>query len=84
MQVFPSEPGTLHRVLILCALAGAVFWPDSNLAEPIKTPPTLPIEIMGAEGSVAAVTIEIPQAKSAHMVASTWTGIPGHGEFAGE
>jgi hypothetical protein len=42
----------------------------------MRTPTTLPIEIMGAEGTVAAVTIEIPQA-SARQASSLWLQIHG-------
>jgi hypothetical protein len=76
MQVFLSKQGTWRRVLILCTLAGSVSWSDTNLAEPITAPIALPIEIMGAEGSVATVTMEIPQA-SASQVSSLWLQVHG-------
>ena len=76
MQVFLSEQGTLRHVGMVCALAGLVLWSHANLAEAIRTPTPLPIEIMGAEGTVAAVTIEIPQA-SARQVSSLWLQIHG-------
>jgi hypothetical protein len=50
MQVFSSERGTLRRVLMLCAFAGSVFWSHASMAEPIRTPTTPPIEIMGEKG----------------------------------
>jgi hypothetical protein len=71
-----SKQGTYRRVLMLCTLAGSVFWSDANLAEPISRPIALPIEIMGAEGSVATVTIKIPQA-SASQVSWLWLQIHG-------
>jgi hypothetical protein len=63
-------------VLMLCALAGSIFWTDANLAEPERARSTLPVEIMGTEGSVAAVTIELPHA-SATQVSSLWLQVHG-------
>jgi hypothetical protein len=76
MQVLLSEQSSWRRVWMLCALAGSVFWSHANLAEPIKAPTTLPIEVMGAEGSVATVSIEIPQT-SATQVSSLWLQVHG-------
>lgn len=76
VKVFSREPRTRRRLLMLCPLAGSVFCHDTLLAQPITAPTTLPIEIMGAEGSMAAVTIEIPQA-SAGQVSSLWLQIHG-------
>ena len=76
MQVFSSEQSTLRSVLMLCALAGSIFWTDANLAEPKRARSTLPVEIMGTEGSMAAVTIELPHA-SATQVSSLWLQVHG-------
>ena len=76
MKVFSSAPGTWRRLWMLCALTGLVLWPDMNLAQSITAPTILPVEIMGAEGSVAAVTIEIPQA-SARQATSLWLQVHG-------
>lgn len=76
MKVFSSEPGTWRRLWMLCALTGLVLWPDMNLAQSMTAPTILPVEIMGAEGSVAAVTIEIPQA-SARQATSLWLQVHG-------
>jgi hypothetical protein len=76
MQVLLSDQSSWRRVWMLCALAGSVFWSPANLAEPIQSPTTLPIEVMGAEGSVATVSIEIPQT-SATQVSSLWLQVHG-------
>lgn len=76
MQVLLSKQGTRRRVWLLCTLAGSVFWPHTHLAEQFSAPITLPIEVMGADGSMATVTTEIPQA-SASQVSSLWLQIHG-------
>jgi hypothetical protein len=76
MKVFSSEQRTRRRLWMLCTLAGSVFWPNTLPAQHITPPTTLPIEIMGPEGSLAAVTIEIPQA-SASQVSSLWLQVHG-------
>lgn len=76
MRVFSSEQSTLRSVLMLCALAGSIFWTDANLAELKRARSTLPVEIMGTGGSVAAVTIELPHA-SARQVSALWLQVHG-------
>ena len=76
MQVFLSKQDTWRRVLILCTLAASVSWSDATLAEPIRAPITLPIEVMGTEGSVTTVTMDIPQS-SAAQVSSLWLQVHG-------
>jgi hypothetical protein len=61
MQVFRSEERKWRRMWMLCALAASLFWPQASPAEPITAPIPLPIEVMGAEGSIATVSLEIPQ-----------------------
>ena len=61
---------------MVCAFAGSIFWTEANLAEPPSSPTTLPIEVMGVEGTVAAVTVELPQT-SALQVSSLWLQIQG-------
>ena len=61
---------------MLCAFAGLIFTADSNLGRTLRTRITLPIEIMGAEGSVAAVSVDLPQA-SASQVSSLWLQMHG-------
>lgn len=76
MKVFSSEQPTRRRLLTLCALAASALWTNTLLAQLLTPPTTLPIEIMGSEGSSAAVTIEIPQA-AARQVTSLWLQIHG-------
>jgi cytochrome c553 len=76
MEVFSSKPGTLRCAYIFGALAVSLLWTIPTLAEPVKTPVTLPVEVMGAEGSVAAVTVELPQA-SVPQIKSLWLQIHG-------
>jgi len=76
MQVFSSERGTLRRVCLLCAIAGSLLPTHQNLAETAKSPTILPIEIMGADGSQVAVTIELPPASATH-VQSLWLQVHG-------
>ena len=61
---------------MLCAFTGSILSTDANLAETIRAQTTLPIEIMGSEGSVASVTLELPQA-SARQVSFLWLQIHG-------
>jgi hypothetical protein len=76
MQVFSSKQGTLRSVCMLCVLAASLFRTAPTLADPVTAPVTLPVEVMGAEGSVAAVTVDIPQA-SARQVKSLWLQMHG-------
>ena len=80
MVVF-SRRGSLRSVALrfvwmLCAFTGSILSTDANLAETIRAQTTLPIEIMGPEGTVAAVTIELPQA-SARQVSFLWLQVHG-------
>lgn len=74
--MFASERSILRSVGMLCALGGLIFTTESNLAEPIRTRITLPIEIMGADGSVGAVSVDMPPA-SAIQVRSLWLQVHG-------
>jgi cytochrome c553 len=76
MRVFSSQQGMLRCVPMLCALAASMFCTTPTLAEPLRAPVTLPVEVMGAEGSVAAVTVDIPTA-SARQVKSLWLQMHG-------
>ncbi len=61
---------------MLWPLAVSMFWTAPDLAQPVKAPVRLPVEVMGAEGSVAAVTVELPLA-SAAQIKSLWLQIHG-------
>jgi cytochrome c553 len=76
MRVLSSKRGTLRSVCMLCAFAGSMSQADFNLAQPLQPPVTLPVEIMGPEGSVAAVIVDIPQG-SARQVKSLWLQVHG-------
>jgi hypothetical protein len=76
MVVFSSKQGALRSVWMLCALAGSIFWTDANLAETMAARTALPVEIMGPEGTAAAVTIELPQG-SAKQVSFLWLQVHG-------
>jgi cytochrome c553 len=76
MQVFSSQQGMLRCVPMLCALAASMFCTTPAPAEPVRAPVTLPVEVMGAQGSVAAVIVDIPQA-SARQVNSLWLQMHG-------
>jgi hypothetical protein len=76
MRVFSSEQSTLRAVFMHCLFAGSIFCSGANLAEPIKARTALPVEIMGPEGTVAAVTIELPLA-AARQVSSLWLQVHG-------
>jgi hypothetical protein len=76
MQVLSREWSTCRRALLLCTFAISVLRPHPNLAEPMRASTTLPIEIMGAPGALAAVTINLPQA-SATQVSSLWLQVHG-------
>jgi hypothetical protein len=76
MKVFSSERSRRCFVWMVCAFAGSIFWTEANLAEPPSSRTTLPIEVMGVEGTVAAVTVELPQT-SAQQVSSLWLQIQG-------
>jgi hypothetical protein len=75
MQVLPNERSGL-RWRMLCLFAGSIFWTGAILAEPIKAQITLPLEIMGAEGSEGGVTIELTQA-SARQASALWLQVHG-------
>src|ERR1700733_9060648 len=76
MRVFSIEQSTLRAVFMHCLFAGSIFCSGANLAEPIKARTALPVEIMGPEGTVAAVTIELPLA-AARQVSSLWLQVHG-------
>ena len=80
MKMFASERSILRSVGMLCALGGLIFTTESNLAEPIRTRITLPIEIMGADGSVGAVSDQhapgLSYPSTFAMVTGTWVGAP--------
>jgi hypothetical protein len=61
---------------MLCAFAGSIFQTDPNLAQTLIPPTTLPVEIMGPEGFVAAITVDLPQT-SARQVKSLWLQVHG-------
>src|ERR1700744_1870704 len=58
------RPVVLRFVWMLFALASSPLWPTANLAQTKAAPTALPVEIMGTEGTVATVTIELPQASA--------------------
>ena len=66
----------MRLMWMLCALAGSIFWTDTNPAQTIPARTTLPVEIMGTEGTEAAVALELPQA-SARQVSCLWLQIHG-------
>jgi hypothetical protein len=76
MQVFSNEHSTLRSVLVLCMFAGSIFRTDANLAEPVKARIALPVEIMGPEGTVVPVTVELADG-SASQVSFLWLQIHG-------
>jgi hypothetical protein len=81
MPAFPSRQSPLRSVALrslwmLFAFVCSTIWADATLAEATATRIALPIEIMGPDGSVAAVTIELPEA-SARQVSFLWLQIHG-------
>jgi cytochrome c553 len=76
MQVFSRKQGTLLCAGMLCALAVSIVCTVPNLAELVKAPVTLPVEVVGPEGFVVAVTVELPQG-SAAQIKSLWLQIHG-------
>jgi hypothetical protein len=76
MLVFSSKRGALRSVWMLCAFVGSMVWTGANLAETMGARIVLPVEIMGPDGTVASVTIELPPA-SARQVSSLWLQIHG-------
>src|ERR1700761_1882364 len=76
MRVLPSKPDTLRCACMLGAFAASMLWHISILAETLKAQVTLPVEVMGAEGTVAAVTVELSQS-SILQIKSLWLQIHG-------
>lgn len=76
MPVSSSRPVTLRCACMLGAFALSTLWTIPTLAEPVKAPVTLPVEVMGPEGTVAAVTVELSQA-SVPQIKSLWLQIHG-------
>lgn len=76
VRVFLIEQNLLRAAWMLCLFAGSICWAGANAAETIKARTVLPIEIMGPEGTVAAVTVEIPST-AAGEVSSLWLQVNG-------
>jgi hypothetical protein len=76
MRVFSSEQSTVRAAWMLCVFAGLIFWTGANLAEPIRARTVLPVEIMGPEGTVSEVTVELPLT-AARQVSSLWLQVHG-------